>query len=147
MLKAIASLFEPPVGDQSADEQRLHVAAAILLFEVAKSDHQLEAAELQRLEQVLRDQWRLADDALAELIAVAGRESELTASLHEQVEVVNRGFSQAQKYDLLLGLWQVACSDGRVHHYEEHLVRRIADLLYLPHSEFIRAKHQALETI
>jgi uncharacterized tellurite resistance protein B-like protein len=143
MLKALARLFEAPAEDAPADEHH-HLAAAILLFEVAKSDHQVDASELQRLEQVLRAQWQLDDQALAELVEVASREADLSASLHEQVDVINRGFSPSQKYDLLLGLWQVACSDGGIHHYEEHLVRRIADLLYIPHSEFIRAKHQAL---
>jgi len=147
MLKAIRSLFDTASLEQEVDhEHRFHLAAAVLLWEVAKSDHQVEPAELRYLEQVLQEQWRLDDGALAELMEVASREADLAASLHEQVEVVNRGFSQQQKYDLLRGLWQVACSDGRIHHHEEHLVRRIADLLYIPHSEFIRAKHQALAT-
>ncbi len=147
MLKAIKSLFDTASpGAQADHEYRFHLAAAVMLWEVAKSDHQVEEAEILHLEQVLREQWRLDDQALAELMEVASREADLSASLHEQVAVVNRGFSQQQKYDLLRGLWQVACSDGRVHHYEEHLVRRIADLLYIPHSEFIRAKHQVLAT-
>jgi uncharacterized tellurite resistance protein B-like protein len=145
MLKAIARLFEPTEAlPEEDDERRLHLAAAVLLFEVAKSDHQVEPRELQRLEAVLREQWQLHAQELAELMEVASRESDLSASLHQQVDTVNRNFSPAQKYDLLLGLWQVACSDGGIHHFEEHLVRRLADLLYLPHSEFIRAKHQAL---
>lgn len=145
MLKAIAQLFETaPQGNAEDEPQRLHLAAAILLFEVARSDHQLEAAELQRLEQVLREQWQLDQQSLVELMDVAGRESELSASLHQQVDTVNGSFSVEQKYQLLLGLWQVACADGTIHHYEELLVRRLADLLYIPHSEFIRAKHQAL---
>jgi len=147
MLKTLARLFDAPAEDEAPDEQRFHLAAAILLFEVAKSDHQVDASELQRLEQVLRAQWRLDGEGLSELMEVASREADLSASLHEQVDVINQGFSRQQKYDLLLGLWQVACSDGAIHHYEEHLVRRIAELLYIPHSEFIRAKHQALETI
>lgn len=144
MLKALAALFEAPAEEVDLDESRLHLAAAILLFEVARADHLVEPQELQRLEDVLRNQWRLDDTALQELMAVAGREADLSASLHGQVDVVNSGFSAAQKFQLMQGLWQVACSDGRIHHYEEHLVRRIADLLYIPHSEFIRAKHLAL---
>jgi len=144
MLKALARLFEPTAVSPVDDAPRLHLAAAVLLFEVAKSDHRVEPRELQRLEAVLREQWQLDARELAELMDVASRESDLSASLHQQVDTVNRNFSQAQKYDLLLGLWQVACSDGGIHHYEEHLVRRLADLLYIPHSDFIRAKHQAL---
>ena len=146
MLRALARLFEvAPQPEREDEPRRLHLAAAILLFEVARSDHQVDAHELVRLERVLREQWSLDDSELQELLEVAGREAELAASLHEQVATVNRNYSREQKYALLLGLWQVACADGGIHHYEEHLVRRLADLLYIPHSEFIRAKHQALE--
>ena len=147
MLQSLARLFEPAEASPVDDERRLHLAAAVLLFEVAKSDHQVDPQELQRLQVVLREQWQLGAQELAELMDVASRESDLSASLHQQIDTVNRSFSPEQKYALLLGLWQVACSDGGIHHYEEHLVRRIADLLYIPHSEFIRAKHQALQEV
>lgn len=147
MLKALRELFESaPEGHSDDDPKRLHLAAAVLLFEVARSDHATEPAELRRLERFLGDQWRLDDAALAELMEVAEREAELSASLHQQVEIVNRRFSAQQKYALLLGFWQVANADGRIHHYEEHLVRRLADLLYIPHADFIRAKHEVIES-
>jgi len=99
MLKALARLFDAPSEDSVDDEQRFHLAAAILLFEVAKSDHQVDEVELQRLEHVLREQWQLDEQSLLELMEVASREADLSASLHEQVDVVNRGFSQQQKYE------------------------------------------------
>ena len=40
-------------------------------------------------------------------------------------------------------LWRVAYADGDLDKYEEHLVRRIADLIHVPHSVFIRMKHKA----
>lgn len=146
MLQAISRWLAgaTSIDGDSDGEERLHLAAAILLFEVAKADQMLEAVELERIAQVLRDHWSLDEQALAELMAVAGRESELSASLHAHVDTVNQAFSPQQKYRLLLGLWQIACVDGSIHHHEEHLVRRIADLLYLSHSDFIRAKHQVL---
>jgi len=145
MFRSISQwLARVPQTQDSDEEAQRHLAAAILLFEVARADHELDDSEVARLEQVLRAHWLLDDQALADLMTVAGHQSELSASLHEHVQVINRGFSQQEKYRLLLGLWQVACSDRKIHHHEEHLVRRIADLLYLSHSDFIRAKHQAL---
>lgn len=145
MLQALRELFEGAPGGQDEDDpKRLHLAAAILLFEVARSDHALERTELLRLERFLREQWHLDDAALAELMEVAEREAELSASLYQQVDIVNRRFSPHQKYTLLLGFWQVAFADGQLHHYEEHLVRRLAELLYIPHTDFIRAKHEVI---
>jgi uncharacterized tellurite resistance protein B-like protein len=143
MLRAISQWLAAHERVQEEDrEARLQLAGAILLFEVAKSDQQFEAIEFERIQQVLREQWQLDDVALHDLLEVAGRESDMTASLYEHVDTINAGYSNEQKYQLLLGLWQVAAVDGEIHHYEEHLVRRVADMLYLSHSDFIRAKHQ-----
>jgi uncharacterized tellurite resistance protein B-like protein len=38
-------------------------------------------------------------------------------------------------------LWKVSCADGKIDAHEEHLVRKVADLLYVPHARFIQAKH------
>lgn len=131
--------------EDASDPRALHLAAAVLLFEVAKADHRLEQAERDRLRQVLRDYWGLDDAALAELVEVAEQESDTNASLYRQLDLLNEQLSAEQKFQLMKGLWLVACADGQIHHYEEHLVRRLADLLYVPHSEFIRAKHLALD--
>ena len=131
-------------GQGPLDDRELHLAAAILLFGVARADHRLEPAELERLRGVLGEYWGLDGPALDELMEVAGRESDASASLHRQLEVLNARLSAEEKFRLMEGLWAVACADGEIHHYEEHLVRRLADLLYVPHSEFIRAKHRVL---
>lgn len=141
MLKSISQWLTGLQAPQEQDrEAQQHLAAAILLFEVARADQTLEQSERARIEQFLRDHWTLDQQALADLLATADRQAELNASLHEHVEIINRDFSTADKRRLLTGLWQIACADGQIHHHEEHLVRRIADLLYLSHSDFIQAK-------
>ena len=42
-------------------------------------------------------------------------------------------------------LWHVALADGEIDKYEDHLVRKVADLIYVPHLSFIRAKHNAMK--
>ena len=44
-------------------------------------------------------------------------------------------------------MWEVAFSDNVINAYEEHLIRRVADLIYLPHVQFIEAKHIAKQAI
>jgi uncharacterized tellurite resistance protein B-like protein len=57
--------------------------------------------------------------------------------------VLNKTFSAEQKQRLIEHMWRVAHADEEVHMYEDHLVRKIAELLYVPHSQFIAAKHRA----
>ncbi len=39
-------------------------------------------------------------------------------------------------------LWQVALADRRLDKHEDHLVRRIAELLYVSHSDLIRIRNR-----
>lgn len=147
MLKKLRDFFAAPDAAAAGDaEASLHLAAAMLLIEVAKVDHNLDDDELARMRQVLRDHWRLGEDDLADLVAVAQTSSDTSVSLHEHIDLINRNFSPGQKFDLVQGLWEIAGADREIHHHEEALIRRLADLLYLSHTDFIRAKHQALGT-
>ncbi|RMG34600.1 MAG: TerB family tellurite resistance protein [Gammaproteobacteria bacterium] len=135
-------------GDQPAqgppDERALQLASAVLLFQVAMADHQLEPAELERLRQVLATEFQLDETALAELVEAAEDVAEEGISLDRELDLLNRRLDSAAKFRVMVGLWQIAFADEQLHHYEEHLIRRLADLLHVPHSEFIRAKHVAL---
>ena len=147
MLDRIKTLFASPEEDVGDDEATLHLAAAVLLIEVAKADHALDDLELDRMKAVLRDNWGLGDKDLSDLVVVARDTADADVSLHRQIDRINGNFEPSQKMNLVRGLWQVACADGEVHHHEELLVRRLADLLYVSHSDFIRCTHQALGEI
>jgi len=56
--------------------------------------------------------------------------------------LINKGFTQEQKVTLIKTLWQIAYADGELDKYEEHMVRKMADLLHVPHLEFIKTKNQ-----
>ena len=144
MLDQLRAYFGAPPASPADDEAALHLAAAALLIEVAKADHCLEQIELERMQAVLAREWGLGQRDLDDLLAVARDNSANSVSLHQEVDLINRHFSPQQKCDLVRGLWQVAGADGQIHHHEEALVRRLADLLYVSHSDFIREKHRAL---
>ena len=145
MFAALKSLFEVAT-EAPPTESQIQSAAALLLIEVAKADQSIEQEELDRIQQVLSEHWSLTTDELEQLVSDATETAKWSASLHEHVELVNAHFSQAQKYQLVLGLWRVACADQVIHHHEEHLVRRVADLLHVSHKDFIRSKHEDLES-
>src|SRR6056300_77083 len=143
MFAAFKSLFDV-VTEAPPTESQIQSAAALLLIEVAKADQSIERDELQRIQEVLSEQWSLSSVELDQLINEATETAKWNASLHEHVKLVNEHFSQAQKYQLVLGLWRVACADQVIHHHEEHLVRRVAELLHVSHKDFICSKHEVL---
>jgi uncharacterized tellurite resistance protein B-like protein len=145
MLGRLRDFFAAPDAvDEGDDEAALHLAAAMLLIEVAKADHNLDDEELERMKQVLARNWGLGAQDLAELLAVARDSSDSSVSLHRHIDLINSNFSPAQKNQLVRGLWEVAYSDDAIHHHEEALIRRLADLIYVSHSDFIRTKLQVL---
>ena len=145
MLDRIRSFFSAGEADASDDEAALHLAAAVLLIEVAKSDHTVGDTEIERLKAVLKREWKLEDADLSDLVDVAREAADAHASLYEQIALINGNFSAQQKQRLMRGLWEVAYADDQLHHHEELLIRRLADLMYVSHTDFIRCKHLVLD--
>ena len=128
-------------GTSTADAQRL--AAAVLLLEVARADYEHQPAEVETLRSGLAREFAVPEAALDSLLGEAAERAKQSVSLFEFVQTLNRSMSQDQKRALLTLLWRVAHADGRIDPHEEHLLRRIADLLHLSHADFIRGKLEA----
>ena len=141
MLKTIRQFFQQELDDPEANhEQTLQLAAAALLIEVTRADFQSQPAEIAAVEAALAAKFSLPEAKLTELVALADQEARQATSLYQFTRLINDHYSEEQKYRLILALWQVAYADGELSKYEDHLIRKIAELIYVPHSSFIRAK-------
>jgi uncharacterized tellurite resistance protein B-like protein len=124
----------------SAHQKQLAVAA--LLVEVAMADHQFSDQELRSLSDSLKRKYSLATDEISELVSLAKSESNHATSLHQFTQIVNQHCDNTEKFNLIKAMWELAFADGSLDKYEDYLIRKVADLIYLPHTEFIRAKSQ-----
>jgi len=145
MLTSITSFFEKclkPSKEDSADiaANKLHLACAALLIELSVADHERTEDETQALHKILRETFHLQDKQLEELLALAQQEARSATSLYQFTSLINAGFGYEEKIRLLKHMWEVAYADGRVDRYEDHMIRKVADLLYLSHNDFIRMK-------
>ena len=150
MIRAFQRLFESTVaaaaGAPATQEREhgYHVATAALLVEMMRADHEVRPAER---EAVLRALGAAFDDLSADetrdLLARAEERADNATSLYEFTRFINDRLDHEQKAHIVELLWRVAYADGDLDKYEEHLVRRIADLIHVPHSVFIRMKHRA----
>lgn len=145
MLKALKSLFDRS-GDDQLTAHSVEVAAAALLIEVGRADYESDADEQKAIIEAIRVGSGLEDGELESLVASAQESAERSTSLYEFTTLINAQYSMDEKFVLIEALWRVAAADGDIHRYEDHLIRRIADLLYVPHSDFIRAKLEVLGT-
>ena len=117
-----------------------NLAVAALLVEVLRADFDVAPAERQQVMASVSALLGLGSDATRELVEEAERHIDRSHDLYQFTSQVNRTFSEAEKVGLLEALWRVADADLMVHKYEEHLIRRVADLLHVRHSDFIAAK-------
>lgn len=143
MLKALRALFDTAVREDHG-AHGLQVAAAALLVELGRADYRTGAAEQAAIVDAIRRASGLRDDELDALVAAARHSSAQSTSLYEFTSLINEHYAADEKFALIRALWRVAAADGEIHKYEDHLIRRVAELIYVPHSEFIRAKWQVL---
>ena len=149
MLNSIREFFQQHIldaGPESVDEHSLRVATATLMFEMAHADDQVEASEREAMANLLGEYFKLDEATVGELLALATDTARQAVCLQEFTRLLNEHFSQRQKQQVVEMLWRVALSDAVLDKYEEAFVRQIADLLYVPHAAFIKAKHRAMET-
>lgn len=148
MLTTLRDFFrrriEPDVATPGeAGEHALRLAAAALLFEVARADGEVKPAELTAMREGVQATFDLPAGELNELLELAPSASRRAASLYELTSVVAESFELEQRKHIVELLWRVAFADADKDAHEEHMVRKIAGLLRLPHADFIDAKLQA----
>ena len=152
MIRAFRRFFESTLvtvactEEDAEREHGYHLATAALLVEIMRADYTARADERETIFRALATAFGdLSPDETRELLARAEERAEGVTSLYEFTRIINRQFDPDQKAHVVELLWRVAWADGDLDKYEEHLVRRIADLLHVPHSVFIRMKHRALD--
>ncbi|HEY7773204.1 MAG TPA: TerB family tellurite resistance protein [Marinagarivorans sp.] len=146
MLSKILDIFQaelqPETNTALSDDQK-RLACAALLIEVAIVDNEFDAQELACLQQVLEESFDIPADQSAEFISLAQNECIESTSMYEFTQRVNTHCTPEDKFDLIAGMWRIAYADGELDKYEEYVIRKVADLIHVAHSEFIRAKHQS----
>jgi uncharacterized tellurite resistance protein B-like protein len=145
VLSKISTFFArhlQPLSDASASlsHEQKQLAIAALLIEVAMADHVFNEHELISLQRLLKQKFFITDTQISELIELAKEESAEAISLHQFTQLVHQQCSNTEKFELLVSMWELSFADEHLDKYEEYIIRKVADLIYVSHSEFIRAK-------
>ena len=155
VLKAIKQFFDtqiqPAARETSASpassQHGLQLATAALLIEMTRADFKVEESERRMVGEAISKAFDLTPEETADLIRLADEEARQSISIYDFTRLVDRGFSFDQKKLIVELLWRVALSDAELEKHEEHLVRKIAKLIHVPHQDFIDAKLKARESL
>lgn len=137
--------LESEADDGEDLEHSLRVATAVLLVEVARADFIVQDAERAGLRHLLASQFELSGEELDALMREAVADADRLVSIQHITRLLNQHCEHAMKLRVVEMMWQLVYADGDKDHYEEHLIRQVAELLYLSHGEFIQARHKAEE--
>lgn len=124
-------------------QQLIKMAAAVLFVEVMHADHKVDKRERQVVKQALQESFSLSSHEAEELFQLAEERVKDVTSLHEFTSILHGRLTNEEKVMLLEQIWRIVLADNDVDKHEEHLVRRIAELLYIKHTDYIRAKLNA----
>jgi uncharacterized tellurite resistance protein B-like protein len=145
MLKNLARLLtRPQEAHAPAFEQHaLEGAIATLLYEMTRMDSDVRAEDLAAARSALGDLLGLDPARADAVLAEAAHRSGRLTSYYAQVSVINRRFEMDQRIRFVEHLWRVAYADGGLDQYEDHLVRKLSNLLYVPHVQCMLARQRA----
>ena len=126
---------------------KIELATAVLMIEISLADENIGDEEYKTIKNILFDQFDLDRTQIDELISLAEDEVDHSVSLHEFSQTINNELSAKEKVNIIENLWFVAYADAYLHKYEEYYIRKIADLLHVSHSDYIKTKLKAEKLI
>ena len=124
-------------------EAALRMATAVLMLEVARADHVFDESEFERTLKLIEVHFKLTPEEAAELVNLAGDKAEELVSVHDFTQLLHEHLDENDKTRIVALLWQIAYADGHLDKYEDSLVLKISDLLYVSRGRVMRLKHDA----
>lgn len=147
MLNVIKNFFDLDISsDETTDrDHQLKLATGALLLEMMKQDHTVKKTERSTVNAILRKEFQLTEEETHELYRLAAYEAREAVDYFQFTNLIARECSQEEKIRIIEYLWKVAYADEKLDALEEHMIRRITDLIYVSHRDMIQAKHRVLE--
>ncbi len=146
MLKNIKNYFESLLQNKEGNSSQKHtveLASAALMIEISLADEHIQDEERHVINKLLSDNFNLAQTEVNELIELAEEEVDHAVSLYGFTRLLNDSLSIPDKINIIENLWHVAYADSVIDKYEEYYIRKVADLLYISHSDYIKSKLKA----
>jgi len=133
--------------EEECIRERIKHATAVLLVEIARADHDLHEAEIAEMREQLAQSFELGEQEAAALLGRARAAAEEAVSLHEFTRILHAEMSYAEKESVVEMLWRIALADRSLDKYEDYMIAKIADLLYVARGDVLRLKQRVIESM
>ena len=127
------------------EETSLELSVAVLLVEMARADHQLAEEEEATIRELLNEKFELSGDAADKLLHEARVVAEDSVSMHDFTRAIHEGMDYDEKQRVIEMLWRVALADRNLDKYEDYLIGKLGELLYVSRGDVIRLRHKVAD--
>ena len=139
-------IFQKDASEDLEIDEHLSIKACIaLLLETSMADNLLDESEIKTLKTTLINDFKLEETEIDELIEISKRNVDDSTSLYDFTRDINDNFEAEERIKLIESMWKIAYADGNIDKFEEHIIRKVSNLIYVSHSDFIKAKISAKE--
>ena len=132
---------------QKEPELSLKLAAGVVLLEVVHADGQVDPDEMDHLKNTLQSMFEVKKEDIDVLLDKVNKERDASIDMWRYTKVINDHFDIAQKILIVEAIWRIIFADGHVDRFEEYLVRKVSNLLHVPHADMIEAKIKSRQDI
>ena len=145
MKKFFNNLFKKNQIEDLVEDDSVLLSAIALLLEVSLADEIMDISEVETLKDVLLKEFDVDQTKIDDLISNAKKNQNSSTSLYEFTRKINDDYKFEDKKNLILSMWKIAFADGNIDKYEEYVIRKVSDLIYIAHPDFIESKQLARE--
>ena len=145
MKKFFNNLFKKNQIEVLVEDNSVLLSAIALLLEVSLADEIMDISEVETLKDVLLKEFDVEQTKIDDLISNAKKNQNSSTSLYEFTRKINDDYKFEDKKNLILSMWKIAFADGNIDKYEEYVIRKVSDLIYISHPDFIESKQLARE--
>jgi uncharacterized tellurite resistance protein B-like protein len=147
MLRALTAFFDQAFGSGGeaggvSREHQLRLATAVLLIEVARADFAEDDIEIDVVAELLESHLGMSGEEIVGLVDEAQRHADHSASLQSFTRHLHEELDVDEKLKIIEMLWRVALADQTLDKHEDHLIRKVAGLMYISHSDLIRIRNR-----
>ena len=105
---------EKKVDEDQKQNFEIELTAAILAYEIARSDGEISNDELSLLMQEIEKISQKVGKDATEILNIVEMYSKDSVSFHDFIEDINKSYSKDEKISLLDFMWKTAYADGKL---------------------------------
>ena len=95
-----------------------------------------------KIKSLIKKKFKIPQDQIESLFTYSDEKHDSMTSLFDWTEIINKECSYDQKCMIIGFMWDIAYIDGKIDKYEDLTIRKVSDLIYVKHKDFISLKNE-----